>query len=61
MSSKTSKANRKRWSSYIFQPFTLVRDHRTDYRTGDVNGVMDGDIMVFIDAFLEMEARENAN
>lgn len=47
--------------SYIFQPFTLVRDHRTDYRTGDVNGVMDGDIMGFIDAFLEMEARENAN
>ncbi len=46
--------------SYVFQPYTMVKDHRTDYQTGDVNGVMDGDIMGFIDAYLEMEARNNA-
>lgn len=46
--------------SYVFQPYTMVKDHRTDYQTGDVNGVMDGDIMPFIDAYLEMEARKNA-
>ena len=43
--------------SYVFQPYTMVKDLRTDYQTGDVNGVMDGDIMPFIDAYLEMEAR----
>ncbi len=43
--------------SYVFQPYTMVKDLRTEYQTGDVNGVMDGDIMPFIDAYLEMEAR----
>ena len=45
--------------SYVFQPYTMVKDHRTDHQTGDVNGVMDGDIMPFIDAYLEAEARNN--
>ena len=45
--------------SYVFQPYTMVKDHRTDHQTGDVNGVMDGDIMPFIDAYLELEARNN--
>lgn len=44
--------------SYVFQPYTMVKDHRTDYQTGDVNGVMDGDIISFIYAYLELEARE---
>ena len=43
--------------SYVFQPYTMVKDHRTDYQTGDVNGVMDGDILPFIYAYLESEAR----
>ena len=43
--------------SYVFQPYTMVKDLRTDYQTGNVLAVMDGDIMPFIDAFLEMEAR----
>ena len=47
--------------SYVFQPYTMVKDHRTDYQTGDVNGVMDGDIISFIYSYLESEARTNEN
>ena len=45
--------------SYVFQPYTMVKDLRTEYQTGDVNGVMDGDILQFVYSFLEMEARNN--
>ena len=38
--------------SYVFQPYTLVKDHRTGYESSDVEGVMDGDIDKFIEAFL---------
>lgn len=38
--------------SYTFQPYTLVKDHRTNAEVGDVQAVMDGDIDPFIDAFL---------
>ena len=34
--------------SYVFQPYTLVKDHRTDHQTGDVIRVMDGDIDDFV-------------
>ncbi len=44
--------------SYVFQPYTMVKDHRTSHETGDVLGVMDGDISPFIYAYLEMEARQ---
>ncbi len=39
--------------SYVFCPYTLVKDHRTNYETSDVTGVMDGDIMPFILDYLK--------
>jgi len=38
--------------SYTFQPYTLVKDHRTGHETSDVHGVMDGDIDEFIRRYL---------
>ena len=38
--------------SYVFMPYTLVKDHRTGYQTSDVDGVMDGKIDDFIKAYL---------
>lgn len=40
--------------SYVFQPYNLVKDHRTNYETSDVHGVMDGDLNDFIKAYLMM-------
>jgi peptide chain release factor 2 len=45
--------------SYVFCPYTMVKDHRTDYETADVAGVMDGDVDPFIYAYLEMEAKND--
>jgi peptide chain release factor 2 len=39
--------------SYVFQPYTMVNDHRTDLKVTDVHKVMDGDIDPFIEAFLK--------
>lgn len=38
--------------SYVFHPYSMVKDHRTDAEVGNVHGVMDGDLDVFIDAYL---------
>jgi len=43
--------------SYVMQPYTLVKDLRTDYETGDVNKVMDGGIDEFIEAYLKFQAK----
>ena len=40
-------------SSYVFIPYTLVKDHRTSFETGNVNAVMDGDLDGFINAYLK--------
>lgn len=41
--------------SYVFQPYTMVNDHRTEVKETDVLGVMDGDLDAFIKAFLLQE------
>ena len=38
--------------SYVFMPYTLVKDHRTNFENGNVNAVMDGDLDGFINAYL---------
>lgn len=38
--------------SYVFQPYTMVKDHRTNYETSDINAVMNGDIQQFINIYL---------
>ena len=39
--------------SYVFMPYTLVKDHRTGHENGNVHGVMDGDLDGFINAYLK--------
>lgn len=43
--------------SYILQPYRLVKDHRTDTEVGNVDGVLDGDIDIFIDAYLREKSK----
>lgn len=43
--------------SYVFQPYTIVRDHRTRFEVGNVQAVMDGGIDGFIESYLQGEAR----
>ena len=40
--------------SYVFCPYTLVKDHRTNYEVGNVEGVMNGDLNDFMKAYLKM-------
>lgn len=44
--------------SYVFCPYTLVKDNRTGYETPNVNGVMDGEIDELLSSYLEMLSRE---
>ena len=41
--------------SYVFHPYKMIKDHRTDYETGNVQPVMDGELDGFIKAYLMME------
>lgn len=38
--------------SYVFQPYTMVKDHRTKHETGNIQAVMDGDLDPFMDTYL---------
>ena len=46
--------------SYIFHPYSLVKDHRTGVESGNVNAVMDGEIDIFISAWLQSKAGKEA-
>ncbi len=41
--------------TYVFQPYTMVKDHRTKQEAGNIQSVMDGDIDQFIDAYLQAQ------
>lgn len=64
-----ANANKKKieWGSqirsYVFHPYKMIKDHRTDYEVGNVGPVMDGDLDGFIKAYLmsEKEADSNAS
>lgn len=45
--------------SYVFCPYTLVKDHRTNYEVGNVQAVMDGDLNEFIDAYLKWNVEKD--
>ena len=47
--------------SYVFMPYTLVKDHRTSFETGNINAVMDGDIDGFINAYLKALSQNTLN
>src|SRR5690349_1448118 len=44
--------------SYVFHPYKMIKDHRTDYEVGNVQPVMDGELDGFIKAYLMMEKEE---
>ena len=45
--------------SYVFQPYRLVKDHRTGYEMGNTDAVMDGDLDGFIAAYLRQYASKD--
>ncbi|MDD3228037.1 MAG: peptide chain release factor 2 [Oscillospiraceae bacterium] len=45
--------------SYVFMPYTMVKDHRTGFETGNVEAVMDGDLDGFINAYLKELSQGN--
>ena len=44
--------------SYVFMPYQQVKDHRTEYEDSNIEGVMDGNLDGFINAFLTMNAEK---
>lgn len=45
--------------SYVFHPYSMVKDHRTNFEVGNSQAVMDGDLNGFIDAYLKWRIQEN--
>ena len=46
--------------SYVFQPYTMVKDARTKTETGNIQAVMDGDIDIFIEEYLRFFWKNNS-
>lgn len=46
--------------SYVFQPYTMVKDHRTKHETGNIQAVMDGDLDPFMEAWLNVKWKGTA-
>ena len=44
--------------SYVFCPYTLVKDHRTNYEVGNVEAVMNGDLNGFIESYLKTTVKK---
>lgn len=63
MQSAYSKKQKIEWGSqvrsYVMHPYSLVKDHRSEYETGNVNAVMDGKLDKFIEAYLKMQKSRN--
>ncbi len=61
-----ANANKKKieWGSqirsYVFHPYKMIKDHRTDFEVGNVGPVMDGDLDGFIKAYLMLEKEQEA-
>jgi peptide chain release factor 2 len=47
--------------SYVFHPYSLIKDHRTGAEAGNVQSVMDGDLDIFIDAYLKQKSGSNSS
>ena len=47
--------------SYVFMPYTMAKDHRTGFETGNINAVMDGDLDGFINAYLKASSKGELN
>lgn len=62
-----ANANKKKieWGSqirsYVFHPYKMIKDHRTDFETGNVQPVMDGELDGFVKAYLMSEKESEAN
>ena len=46
--------------SYVFMPYTLVKDNRTGYETGNINAVMDGALDGFMNAYLKYISKQES-
>ena len=62
LQAKYGEKKRIEWGSqirsYVFHPYTMVKDHRTDHETSNAQAVMDGDIDEFIEVYLKQTIKE---
>jgi peptide chain release factor 2 len=53
--SKSDAAFGNQIKSYTMTPYSLVKDHRTNYETSSINGILDGDIQAMLVAYLQSQ------